>query len=116
VTPSPFQPLAASQFRQSNAASVVGSRRLARLTHVSSSGGAAKIGREFAPAGGALVTLTASNGVATVPQMIVVGVGQSSATFTVATKVVNINRSVVISAAYNGSVKSATLAVKKRRN
>jgi hypothetical protein len=65
-----------------------------------------------APAGGAQVTLSSSNsGVARVPSSVTVPAGATSATFTVNTSVVLISTSATISASYNGTTKTAILAV-----
>ena len=69
-----------------------------------------------APAGGALVTLASSKpSVAAVPANMTVAAGTSSASFTVLTGTVPSNTSAVISAAYNGSNKTATLSIRKRK-
>jgi hypothetical protein len=65
-----------------------------------------------APSGGAKVKLGSSNtAVATVPAMVTVPAGASSATFTVTTKPVSANTKVTISASYAGIRKNATLTV-----
>jgi hypothetical protein len=65
-----------------------------------------------APAGGAQVLLSSSNtGAATVPSTVIVPAGATSATFTVRTSGVLIATSSTISASYNGTTKTANLAV-----
>ena len=62
--------------------------------------------------GGATVTLTSSNtAAAQVPASVVVAAAASSATFTVTTSSVSSSTSSVISASYNSSTQTATLAV-----
>jgi len=82
-------------------------------------GGAASTGTVTltgpAPAGGVVVKLTSSKtSVATAPASVTVAVGQSSATFTVSTKAVSANTSVVISASSNGTTKTVTPSVRRR--
>jgi len=68
-----------------------------------------------APAGGVVVKLTSSKtSVATVPASITIAAGKSSATFTVPTKTVSANTSVVVSASSNGVTKTATLSVRRK--
>jgi len=64
-----------------------------------------------APAGGATVTLSSSNGAARVPSSVTVPAGASSATFTVNTSAVIMSTSATISATYNGTTRTATLAI-----
>jgi hypothetical protein len=65
-----------------------------------------------APAGGVQLLLSSSNtGVGSVPSSVTVPAGATSATFTVNTSVVLISTSVTISASYNNTILSATLAV-----
>jgi hypothetical protein len=64
-----------------------------------------------APAGGAQVMLSSSNGAARVPSSVIVPAGATSATFTVNTSVVLFPTSVSISASYNGTTRTASLAV-----
>jgi hypothetical protein len=64
-----------------------------------------------APAGGAQVMLSSSNGAASVPSSVLVPASATSATFTVNTSVVLFPTSVAISAFYNGTTRTATLAV-----
>ena len=64
-----------------------------------------------APAGGAQVMLSSSNGAASVPSIVTVPAGSTSATFTVSTSIVLISTSATISASYNSTTQSATLAV-----
>ncbi len=64
-----------------------------------------------APAGGAQVLLSSSNGAATVPSSVIVPAGATSATFTVNTSFVLISTSATISASYNGTTRTATLGV-----
>jgi hypothetical protein len=63
-----------------------------------------------APAGGAQVFLS-SSGPASVPSSVIVPAGASSATFTVRTSGVLFSTSATISASYNGTTRTATLAV-----
>jgi hypothetical protein len=64
-----------------------------------------------APAGGAQVSLSSSNGAASVPSSVIVPAGASSATFTVRTSAVFMSTSATISASYNGTTRTATLGV-----
>jgi len=64
-----------------------------------------------APAGGAQVMLSSSNGAASVPSSVTVPAGATSATFAVSTSVVLVSTLVTISASYNGTTQTATLSV-----
>src|SRR6266550_3440738 len=64
-----------------------------------------------APAGGATVALSSSNGAARVPSSVTVAAGATSATFTVSTSAVAASTTVTISAAYGGVTRSASLTV-----
>jgi hypothetical protein len=64
-----------------------------------------------APAGGAQVLLSSSNGAARVPSSVIVPAGATSATFTVNTSFVLISTSATISATYNGTTRTATLGM-----
>jgi hypothetical protein len=64
-----------------------------------------------APAGGATVALTSSNGAASVPSSVTVPVGATSATFAVDTSTVVVATSATISATYNNTTQTATLSV-----
>lgn len=64
-----------------------------------------------APAGGTLVLLSSSNGVARVPASVLIPAGSSSASFTVNTSIVLLSTSSTISASYNGTTRTATLGV-----
>src|SRR5467141_2605224 len=64
-----------------------------------------------APAGGAQVALSRSNGAASVPSSVTVPAGATSATFTVSTSVVLVSTSVTISASYNSTTQATTLSV-----
>jgi hypothetical protein len=64
-----------------------------------------------APAGGAQVTLSSNNGAASVPSTVIVPAGATSATFTVNTSIVLISTSATISASYNSTSRTATLAL-----
>src|SRR2546430_8543507 len=64
-----------------------------------------------ASAGGALVTLSSSNAAASVPSSVTVPAGSTSATFTVNTPIVLISTSATISASYNNTTQSASLAI-----
>jgi hypothetical protein len=64
-----------------------------------------------APAGGAQVLLSSSNGAASVPSSVTVPAGATSATFTVNTSIVLLSTSTNISASYNGTTKTANLGV-----
>jgi hypothetical protein len=64
-----------------------------------------------APAGGATVMLSSSNGAARVPSSVFVPAGATSATFTVNTSIVLLSTSATISASYNGTTRTAGLAV-----
>src|SRR5262245_16354736 len=64
-----------------------------------------------APAGGAQVMLSSSNGAARVPSIVTIPAGSASATFTVSTSIVLISTSATISASYNSTTQSATIVV-----
>ncbi|HYU22324.1 MAG TPA: hypothetical protein VEM60_04215 [Candidatus Dormibacteraeota bacterium] len=64
-----------------------------------------------APAGGATVALSSSNGAARVPSSVFVPAGATSATFTVSTSIVLLSTSATISASYNGTTRTAGLSV-----
>jgi hypothetical protein len=64
-----------------------------------------------APAGGAQVMLSSSNGAASVPASVTVPAGASSLTFRVNTSAVLFPTSATISASYNGTTRTADLAV-----
>jgi hypothetical protein len=64
-----------------------------------------------APAGGAQVTLSSSNGAASVPSSVFIPAGAGSASFTVNTSAVLTSTSATISARYNGTTRTATLEV-----
>ena len=64
-----------------------------------------------APAGGAQVFLSSSNGAARVPTSVTIPPGATSATFTVNTSPVLISTSATISATYNGSTRTASLGI-----
>jgi len=64
-----------------------------------------------APAGGAQVALSSSNGAASVPASVTVPAGATSAIFTVNTSIVLVSTSANISASYNSTTATATLAV-----
>ncbi|HTF24861.1 MAG TPA: hypothetical protein VK937_13245, partial [Candidatus Limnocylindria bacterium] len=64
-----------------------------------------------APAGGATVMLSSSNGAARVPSSVFVPAGATSATFTVNTSIVLLSTSATISASYNGTTRTAGLLV-----
>src|SRR5437016_790357 len=64
-----------------------------------------------APAGGATVMLSSSNGAARVPSSVTVVAGATSATFTVNTSIVLFSTSATISASYNGTTRTAGLSV-----
>jgi len=65
-----------------------------------------------APTGGAVVSLVNSNpAAATVPASVTVPAGVTTATFTVASSVVDVVTEVSITASYNGTSRSATLVV-----
>src|SRR5947208_7768584 len=64
-----------------------------------------------APAGGATVALSSSNGAARVPSSVFVPAGATSATFTVNTSIVLLSTSATISASYNGTTRTAGLSV-----
>ncbi len=64
-----------------------------------------------APAGGATVALSSSNGAARVPSSVAVVAGATSATFTVSTSAVTTSSAFTISAAYGGVTRSASLTV-----
>jgi hypothetical protein len=65
-----------------------------------------------APSGGALVTLSSANPVASVPTSVTVSANSSTANFTVNTTPVSATTSGNITATYSGVTKSATLTVK----
>ena len=64
-----------------------------------------------APAGGATIMLSSSNGAARVPSSVTVPAGASGATFTVNTSAVFVSTSATISETYNGTTRTATLAI-----
>ena len=64
-----------------------------------------------APAGGAQVMLSSSNGAASVPASVTVPAGASSVTFRVNTSAVLVPTSAKISASYNGTTRTADLSV-----
>jgi len=64
-----------------------------------------------APAGGVQVTLSSSNGAASVPSSVFIPAGAGSASFTVNTSGVLMSTSATISAYYNGTTQTATLGV-----
>jgi hypothetical protein len=64
-----------------------------------------------APAGGAQVMLSSSNGAAGVPSSVFVPAGATGATFPVNTSIVLFPTSATISASYNGTTRTAGLAV-----
>jgi hypothetical protein len=64
-----------------------------------------------APAGGAFVALSSSNGVARVPSGVIIPAGAASASFPINTSIVLISTSSTISASYNSTTRSATLGV-----
>jgi hypothetical protein len=65
-----------------------------------------------APSGGAVVLLSSNNAAANVPANgVTVPAGAMSATFTVTTNVVVGSTSATISASYNSTTKTATLAI-----
>src|SRR5882762_4991526 len=64
-----------------------------------------------APASGAQVFLSSSDGAARVPSSVTIPAGTTSATFTVNTSFVLISTSATISATYNGTTRTATLSV-----
>jgi hypothetical protein len=64
-----------------------------------------------APAGGAQVLLSSSNGAASVPTSVFIPAGATSASFTVRTSVVLISTSAAVSASYNGTTQTAALGV-----
>jgi hypothetical protein len=101
VTPAPPPPSALSSLTL-NPSSVVGGLQ-------SSTGTVTLTGP--APAGGALVSLSSSNGAASVPPGVLVPAGATSATFRVSTSVVLVSTSVAISASYNGTTQTNTLTV-----
>jgi FG-GAP-like repeat len=78
-------------------------------------GGSTSQGTAFltgaAPSSGAVVTLSSSSSVATVPGSVTVPAGASSATFTVSTASVTASTSATITGAFAGATRSATLTV-----
>ena len=64
-----------------------------------------------APAGGAQVALSSSNGAASVPASVTVTAGATSTTFTVTTSAVAVSTSASISASYGGGAQSVSLTV-----
>jgi hypothetical protein len=64
-----------------------------------------------APAGGAQITLSSSNGAASVPFSVVVPAGATSADFTIDTSIVLITTSATISASYGGTTRTAGLRI-----
>jgi hypothetical protein len=69
-----------------------------------------------APSGGTVLSLASSKpSAAAVPSSVTVAAGTRSATFTVSTVAVSSRTSAVISASYNGTTKTATLSITKRK-
>jgi hypothetical protein len=67
-----------------------------------------------APSGGVVVTLSGSRpGIATVPASVTVPFGESSATFSVSTQRSGLDRDVVVSAQYDGLVRTGTLHLRE---
>src|SRR5882762_9648654 len=64
-----------------------------------------------APVGGAQVSLSSSNGAASVPSSVLVPAGATNATFRVSTSVVLVSTSAAISASYNGTTQTKTLTI-----
>ena len=64
-----------------------------------------------APSGGASVSLSSDNTVATVPSSVTVASGSTAQTFTVTTSTVTDNKTVTITATYSSVSKTATLIV-----
>ena len=64
-----------------------------------------------APSGGAVVSLSSSSSVATVPASVTVAAGATTATFSIGTISVAANQTPTISASFGGVTKSATLNV-----
>ena len=64
-----------------------------------------------APSGGALVTLSSNNSVATVPTGITIPAGSTSATFTVTTTTTSASTPVTLSGTFGGTTQTATLTV-----
>ena len=102
VTPVPPPPLPTVSSLTLNPSSVVGGLQSSTGT-VTLSGAA--------PAGGATVALSSSNGAASVPSSVFVPAGATSASFAVSTSIVLISTSSTISAFYNGTTRTATLSV-----
>jgi hypothetical protein len=65
-----------------------------------------------APAGGAVVTLSSSNGAASVPSSVTIPAGATSTSFTVSTSSVLFSTNSNISASYNGTTGTATLGIR----
>jgi hypothetical protein len=101
VTPAPPPPATLSSLSL-NPTSVVGGTQ--------SSTGTVKLSGA-APAGGARVTLSSSNGAASVPSSVFIPAGATSATFTVNTSIVLVSTSAAISALYNGTTRTASISV-----
>ena len=85
------------------------------VTPTSVVGGTASQGKvtltTAAPTGGAVVSLTSSSTVATVPASVTVASGATSATFTVTTGSVTASTSATISGAFGGTSRSAVLTI-----
>jgi hypothetical protein len=64
-----------------------------------------------APTGGIVVTLSSSNGVATVPATVTIAAGSATATFSVTTTTVTTATASTITAAHNGVTRNATVTV-----
>ena len=64
-----------------------------------------------APAGGAQITLSSSNGAARTASTVIVPAGATTAMFTINSSIVLITTSATISASYNGTTRAATLSV-----
>jgi hypothetical protein len=78
-------------------------------------GGASSTGTVFltfpAPSGGADVSLSSSNSLATVPSSVTIPAGSENATFTVNTNPDSASNSITISAAYNGITATGSLLI-----
>src|SRR5207248_2840902 len=114
ATPTPVRTPPAS--RALEATSVTATLASMTLNPATLTGGANSTGTvtlsAAAPAGGAVVALTSSNtNAATVPPSVTVAAGATTATFTVATKIVTVGTVAIITPTYNGISKAVGLVV-----
>lgn len=86
----------------------------ASVTGGSAANGTVQLDGALSPSGGAVVTLSGSNAIATVPNSVQLPSGASGATFSISTSVVTQVSFVQITASFRGVSLSATLEVRPR--